>query len=123
SRGRESRKNLARVHRELETSYFRPQVEGVSPSEHDLASPLPHLLITRHGRLDLLGTAHAGLDYDDLLPRTTMVPLDTGVEVRVLDLQGLIEMKERVGRDKDKLHVLHLKRVLEERKKQGKEEA
>ncbi|NOT30659.1 MAG: hypothetical protein HOP15_09460 [Planctomycetes bacterium] len=119
SRGAESRRRLVRVLAALEACYREHLPERFVPTEHDLASPLHHLLTTRLGKLDLLGTAHTGLDYEELLPRTTLVALATGVQVRVMDLRGLIEMKEQAGRDKDKLHLILLRRVYEGRKKPG----
>lgn len=119
SRGTENRRRLARVLRSVEACYRDSLPERFVPTENDLASPLHHLLITKFGRLDLLGSAHGGLDYEDLLWRTVFVDLESGVKVRILDLRGLIEMKEAANRDKDRLHLLHLRQVLEERRKRG----
>lgn len=119
SRGEKNRKRLARVLRSVEACYRDSLPEKYVPTEHDLASPLHHILITRLGRLDVLGSAHGGLGYEDLLRRTMCVDLDTGVQVRILDLRGLIEMKEAANREKDRLHLIQLRRVLEERQKRG----
>jgi len=119
SRSAENRKRLARTLDGLEACYREHLPRRFVPTVEDLASPLHHLLATRLGNLDVLGTAHAGLDYEDLLPRTTLVPLETGVRVRVLDLRGLIEMKERSARDKDKLHLILLRQAFEERRRRG----
>lgn len=40
---------------------------------------------------------------------------DEGVEIRVVDLPTLIEIKSKVGRAKDKLMVADLIAILEER--------
>jgi predicted nucleotidyltransferase len=121
ARGKENRERLVRVLHGVEASYRDTRPDRLVPTEYDLASPLPHLLMTRFGRLDLLGSAHGGLTYEDLFRRTILVSLDSGVKVRILDLRGLIEMKETANRDKDKLHVMHLRHVLEERRKRGEE--
>lgn len=119
SRSAKNRRRLARILREVGACYREHLPERFVPTEHDLASPLHHLLMTRMGNLDLLGTAHTGLDYEELLPRTTSVSLETGVQIRVMDLRGLIEMKEQAGRDKDKLHLVLLRQAFEARGKQG----
>jgi len=113
SRGTENRRRLARVLRSVEACYRDSLPERFVPTENDLASPLH----TKFGKLDLLGSAHGGLDYEDLLWRTVFVDLESGVKVRILDLRGLIEMKEAANRDKDRVHLLHLRHVLEERRK------
>ena len=46
--------------------------------------------------------------------------MDRGLRVNILNLETLIEMKERFGRDKDKAALPVLRRTLEEKKKLGK---
>ena len=56
----------------------------------------------RWGPLDLLGALHDGRGYDELLPFTEVLR-DGTLEIRVLDLNALIEVKAEAGRAKDKL--------------------
>ncbi len=114
SRATGNRRRLAGVLESLEACYREFLPRRIVPSEHDLESPLHHLLTTRLGHLDLLGTLHGGLGYAELLPRTVLLPLDEAVQVRILDLRGLIEVKERMGRDKDQAQLSLMRRALEE---------
>jgi predicted nucleotidyltransferase len=69
------------------------------------------LMSTNFGPLDMLGTVGDGRGYDELLPHTELFDIG-GLAVRVLDLPTLIEIKAAAGRDKDKLAVAHLSRIL-----------
>lgn len=71
------------------------------------------LLTTRMGRLDALGVLHDGRGYDELIAHTDVVDFD-GRELRIIDLETLIEIKSSTGRAKDRLVVpilLELARV------------
>jgi predicted nucleotidyltransferase len=59
---------------------------------------------TSLGRLDALGSLHDGRGYEELIEHTDVVELD-GVELRVIDLETLIEIKASTGRAKDRLVV------------------
>lgn len=119
SRSPENTRRLVHVLRSLEACYMHALPERIEPAEEELVSPLHHLLQTRFGRLDLLGAIVRGLEYPDLLPRTTSVSLGPGVAIRVLDLPALIELKELTGRAKDLAHLPLLRAALEERKKRA----
>ena len=70
--------------------------------------------MTNLGPLDILGRLATGWNHAQLAGRTRVLALDAGVDLRVLDLASLIEVKEAVGREKD-LAVLPLyRRVLGE---------
>ncbi len=62
------------------------------------------LLVTRLGRLGVLGALHDGRGYAELVGHTDVVEL-TGLKLRVLDLPTLIEIKANTGRAKDRLVV------------------
>jgi predicted nucleotidyltransferase len=62
------------------------------------------LLTTRVGRLDALGMLHDGRGYDELITHTDVVDFD-GHELRIIDLETLIEIKSSTGRAKDRLTV------------------
>lgn len=109
--------NLSRLLAALEDldAYFRehpakkivPQLSHVSGSGHQL-------LLTRYGPLDVLGAIEEGHDYDSLLSTTTLKTLKDGSEVRVLNLETLISLKEKSRRPKDLASLPVLKQTLEE---------
>jgi hypothetical protein len=115
-RGRENRRKLVEVLAQIGACYRDSLPERFAPDMEGLASPLHHLLSTRLGDLDLLGTV-SGLDHDDLLPRSLVLGLEDGVRIRVLTLKGIIELKEMAGRAKDLAHLPILRQTLEEQRK------
>ena len=58
-----------------------------------------------------------GKVYEDLLEDATQMELGQGVRVEVVDLAVLIEMKEALGREKDRGKLPEYRRALEERRK------
>jgi predicted nucleotidyltransferase len=98
-------------------AYYRGQGDRrLQPTPSFLASPGHHLLMTRFGPLDVLGTIARERTYDDLLPHSVELQLQIGLCVRILDLETLITTKEETGRDKDKAVLPVLRRTLEERR-------
>jgi hypothetical protein len=75
-------------------------------------------LTTSLGPLDPLCELEPGQGYDELLPHTEAMR-DGDLEIRVVDLPTLIDIKSKVGRAKDKLVVSELLVVLEERGRSG----
>lgn len=73
-----------------------------------------HLLQTNLGPLDVLGMVGQNRTYDDLIDHTVPMQLDTGLVVRVLDLDTLIAVKKETARDKDKYPLLILERLKDE---------
>jgi hypothetical protein len=73
------------------------------------------LLITRFGPVDVLGTIGDGLSYEDLLPHTSEMFVTEALKARILNLETLVEIKERLGSEKDLATLPILKRTLEER--------
>ena len=71
-------------------------------------------LSTSLGPLDPLCELEPGQGYDELVSHTEIMN-DEGVEIRVVDLPTLIEIKSKLGRAKDKLVVADLIAILEER--------
>ena len=90
----------------------------LKPNATHLSGPGHVNLITRYGPLDLLGTIGDGLGYEELLPHSYETEVGD-IRVRVLDLETLIAVKERVGGEKDRLVLPILRRTLEEKKKLG----
>lgn len=98
-------------------AYYRGQGDRrLTAGPAHLASPGHQLLMTRFGPLDLLGTIGIGHGYEDLLQHTAELCV-SGLHLRVLNLETLIEIKEEVGHEKDKAVVPILKRTLEEKSK------
>ena len=95
-------------YRERPDARLKPTASGLAGAGH-------HLLMTRSGPLDVIGMATGGRGYDELLPRVVEVRADGALTVKVLDLVGLIAIKEELGREKDAATLPVLRRTLEER--------
>lgn len=87
------------------------------PRPSHLASRGHSNLVTRFGPLDLLGEIGDGLGYQELLPHSIEMDVGEGIRVRVLDLETLIAIKEKLGGEKDLAVLPILRRTLEEKKK------
>jgi len=111
--------NLARLLGVLDNldAIFRIQRERrFKPNMSHLRSAGHKNLDTRYGPLDVLGTIGRGRSYEDLLPHT--VELDVGgMRVRVLDLATIVELKEELGREKDRAVLPVLRHTLEEQRR------
>ena len=77
-------------------------------------------LLTTLGPLDLLGEIGRNhLDYEKLLPHSNTLAIGDGKQIRVLNLETLIELKEELAGQKDLAMLDILKQTLKEaRKKQ-----
>ncbi len=115
SRDSQNLDRLEGVLREM-NAFYREKAE-VYPDRSGLNTPGHHLLMTKFGPLDLLGSTIGGEEYDELLKHTDEVDLGGGTLVRILDLPTLIRMKEKLGRDRDRAVLPILKRTLEERER------
>jgi hypothetical protein len=87
----------------------------LAPARSDLSSPGAKLLMTRLGPLDILGELRNGWRHSDLVARTHELVLAEDLRVRALDLVSLIELKEAVGREKDRAVLPLYRRALRER--------
>lgn len=114
-----SMENLARLSAALQAMHARvwtsTEPEGV-PFNHDAAS-LSGVnvwnLLTDHGRLDLTFAPSGTSGYEDL-SRDAVHLVILGVEVDVASLADVIRSKEAAGREKDRLVLPVLRRILEE---------
>jgi hypothetical protein len=98
-------------------AYYRGQGDRrLRPGPLHLTSSGHQLLMTCFGPLDLLGAIGADKSYGDLLEHTVEMPV-SGLKLRVLNLDTLIEIKEEVGHEKDKAVIPILRRTLEEKSK------
>lgn len=106
---------LATALTELEAVYRDPAETVLRPSESHLASSCHHLLKTRAGPLDLLGTVGLNPEqsYEDLFGSSQERHI-ADMTVRVLNLARLIQLKEELRGEKDVMVLNILKRTLEE---------
>jgi hypothetical protein len=88
---------------------FRTDPRRIAPDESHLATLGHKLLDTSLGQLDVLGALAEDLGFEELIPDAILMAIG-GLEVHVLALAKLIEVKERAGRAKD-LAVLPLLRA------------
>ena len=106
-------RRLARALREMDAMYRDPAGRRISPDEGRLESLRLHLLDTRFGRLDLLRAIGAGSRYEDLLGRSRRMSVEE-MEIRVLELDAIIESKEAAGRPKDLYQLPYLRQLSRE---------
>ena len=114
-----SEDNLTRLMEALEDldAYYRTrQDKRLIPDITHLASPGHQLLMTRFGPLDLLGAVGDGKSYEDLIEQTSKENLEN-ISVYLLNLETLINIKEKIGREKDNAVLPVLRSTLEEKKK------
>jgi len=114
-----SEDNLTRLKEALEDldAYYRTRRDKrLIPDITHLASPGHQLLMTRFGPLDLLGTIGEGKSYEDLIEQTSKESLEN-MSVYLLNLETLINIKEKIGREKDNAVLPVLRSTLEEKKK------
>ncbi len=119
SRAPDNLDRLLQVAQSLEAVYRGQGSRILRPTLSHLASPGHQLLQTRFGPLDLLGTIGHDLGYNELLARTTMLNVGEALQVRVLNLDALIAIKEQTARDRDRAMLPLLRRTLEEKSKAG----
>ena len=110
-------KALIRVLDSLDAIYRMQPGRRFKPGSSHLSSPGHHNLITNCGPLDVLGAIGSGLTYHDLLPHTIEVDIGGGVQVRVLGLAKIIELKEQLGGDKDRAMLPTLRAALKEQQR------
>ena len=113
--------NIERLLTFLESidAIFRIQPERrLRPNTSHLAGGGHLNLLTIHGPVDVLGTIGKDLDYTALLPHTQLLDIGDGLQVRVLDLETIIAIKEQLDTEKDRAVLPLLRRTLEESRKQ-----
>ncbi len=94
---------------------FRIQPERrLRPTESHLAGSGHLNLVTRYGPLDLLGAIGQGLDFSDLLPLSNEMDIGEGMQIRVLNLETLISIKEQLASEKDIAALPILRQTLRE---------
>jgi hypothetical protein len=89
----------------------------IAPDQSHLITDGQHLLRTKLGALDVLGTIGMGKSYEDLLPHSVETDIDLMLRVRILDLPSLIIAKQEAGRAKDFAVLPILQQTLAEKQK------
>ncbi len=102
---------LANALEELESCYREHLPKKLSPGIENLDSPGHHLLATKHGPLDILGSIGQGEDYLELESHIETIQLEDNISIRILDLETLIVVKEQTARGKD-LVMLEILRAM-----------
>ena len=97
----------------LEAIYRAQPARRLRPAKSALLSAGHQNLMTKYGPLDVLGAIGEGLGYEELLPRSIEMQIGPDFGVRVLDLETLIEIKEKLGGEKDRAMLPILRRALE----------
>jgi predicted nucleotidyltransferase len=111
-------KRLAHLLSSVE-AIFRIQPERrLRPNLSHLAGGGHLNLLTRYGPLDLLGSIGKDLTYEDLLSHSSKMQAGDGLEIQVLDLDTLIELKEQLGGEKDVAVLPVLRETLKELNRQ-----
>jgi hypothetical protein len=113
-----NRENIARLLsalEELEAVYRAQPERQLRPDESHLAGPGHQLLLTKFGPLDVLGMIGKSRTWEDLRGHTQTMEIEPGVELRVLDLETLIAIKEELGFPKDTAVLPVLRQALKER--------
>ncbi len=100
---------------ELDAVYRGRGDQRLKPQASHLAGDGHFLLNTHAGPLDVLSTIGQGHSYQDLLPRTMLVTIES-YTLHILKLADLIAIKRESIRDKDKYGLIILEQVLEQRK-------
>lgn len=93
---------------------FRNDERRVRPNLSHLASRGHKLLETRFGDFDCLATIEDDTDYLGLEGHTESIMIGD-LQFKVISLARLIRVKEKLGRPKDQLALMHLRATLEER--------
>ncbi len=96
---------------DLEASYADPAGRHISPNLERLQANRMNLFRTRLGRLDVAKQIGRGMAFEEAHRRSSFVQV-RGVEVRILDLDALIESKEAADRPKDRAVLPILRETL-----------
>ncbi len=115
SRKPENLERLLSALEELDAFYREKKEQRLRPKLSHISSKGHHLLMTRFGPLDLLGIIGKDHDFEDLIQETDKIQIED-VEVCVLTLEKLIDVKEETARDKDNYMLAMLRQTLKEKK-------
>lgn len=108
----ENTERLLEVLREIHARYRDPAGRQIPPDAARLARNRLNLFTTDLGPFDVLPAISGNLRFQDLISRTNIHEVG-GLEVRVLDLEAVIQAKEYANRDKDRAVLPVLRRTLQ----------
>jgi len=109
---------LVEVLTDLKAIYVDPAGREIPPNVERLRGGGHHLLRSRYGRLDVLGSVGDELAFEDLLPSSRLHSIH-GMEVSVLTLPAIISTKEHADRPKDRAVLDLLRQTLAQRESEG----
>lgn len=121
ARDAENLERLSAALRALHARVWTPEEPAGVPFEHDgrsLGEAAILNLVTDHGRLDIAFMPAGTRGYEDLI-RDAVHLVILGVEVDVASLADVVRSKEAAGREKDRLVLPVLRRLLEETEREG----
>ncbi len=114
----ENIRNLLNFLKNHDAKYRGQGKRILRPKSRHLNSKDHQLFITDLGPLDVLGAiGELNEGYEDLIKTSEDLLLEDGTELKVLSLEKLIELKEGLGRAKDRAVIEVLKATLEEKNK------
>ena len=95
SRDKENCIKLLKALEQLNAHYREQLPKKLSPTFKSLDSDEHHLLLTKYGPLDILGTIGDGSDFNYLISRTEKIQLDNGTELGILELKRSLKKKRK----------------------------
>ena len=113
SRSSENLTRLSNALDELNAHYRDHLPKHLEPTLAGLAETGHHLLSTSLGPLDVLGSIGIGDDYVVLKDRIETVDIQDGLCVKILELDTLIDVKEKTARSKDN-YMLEILRAMKD---------
>lgn len=108
--------NLFDALREMGAFYRTRTDIKIFPELSALGGAGHHLLMTKFGPLDVLGSIGNRREFKDFDSETEPIQLEA-YSIKVHTLRSLIQVKEEIGAEKDKAVLPILRRTLEESKK------
>lgn len=106
---------LLELLQEIDARYRAQPERQLRPTARHLASSGHQNLTTTLGWLDILGEIGRSQGYEELLGKSHELEIAEGLQIRVLDLEAYIALKEQLGGEKDRAVLPTLRRTLEER--------
>lgn len=103
---------------EIGATYRDPAGRTIKPDVGRLATNRLNLMDSPLGNVDALREIAPGWRFEDLVTRSHQVEL-SGMTVRVLNLEAVLESKEAADRPKDRAVLFVLRNTLEIRRRQG----
>jgi hypothetical protein len=118
---RRTPENVQRLLRVLRSIHAvaRHDDRNLEPGPSHLLGPGHILLSTDNGDLDCLGQIDGDSSFEELLPHSTVIRLDDDLQLRVVNLDRLIEIKRRAGRPKDLAVIPVLEATLAEQRQRA----